>query len=171
MLRILPFSCLWSIALAETGIEAWLRYAPLPAALRTEYTPPHSIVALNKTQTSPVYTAGLELQKGIEGIFGKTVEICHTKRSGPSIIVVGTVDEYNDIYGDLTNPPELEADGFWLSNGGKTVQILGQNERGALYGAFEYLSVLAQGNFSKVAYATNPYNQIRWTNEWANMDG
>lgn len=51
------------------------------------------------------------------------------------------------------------------------MQILAFNERGALYGSFEHLSMLAQGNASKVAYATNPSAPIRWVNQWDNMDG
>ena len=132
---------------------------------------PSAIVSLNSTESSPVYTAGQEVRKGYHGIFGKDVEVCHSKRKGQTI-VVGTVDEYTNTYGALAGgAPELEEDGFWLSNKGSTVQILGQNERGALYGAFEYLSMLAQGNSTKVAYATSPKNQLRWTNEWDNMDG
>ena len=106
----------------------------------------------------------------MRGIFGKTVEVSHGKCVGSSI-VVGTVDEYEKAYGSLSNAPELEEDGFWLSNVGKTVQILAQNERGALYGTFEYLSMLAQGNYTKVEYATNPSGQIRRVNNWDNMDG
>lgn len=168
ILFLLPL--LFGLTAAETGIDAWLRYAALPKSYRSQYSIPSSIVALNTTETSPVYTAGQELNKGIKGIFGKSVQVSHNKQSGLSI-VVGTVEEYTKAYGDLANPPDLEKDGFWLSNKGKTIQILGQNERGALYGAFEYLSKLAQGNFSKVAYATNPNGKLRWVNQWDNMDG
>ena len=170
MLRALLLSLLLGLVRAENGIDAWLRYAPLPQSYRSCLVIPSSIVALSSTETNPVYTAGQELQKGIQGIFGKTVEVCHGKRPG-STVFVGTVDEYVKSYGNLKAAPELEEDGFWLSNLGKTVQILGQNERGALYGAFEYLSMLAQGNFSRVEYATNPNGQIRWVNQWDNMDG
>jgi alpha-glucuronidase len=31
--------------------------------------------------------------------------------------------------------------------------------------------MLALGNFSKVAYATNPHAPIRWVNQWDNLDG
>jgi alpha-glucuronidase len=164
------FLTLLSFVAAESGIDAWLRYAPLPQSYRSQYSIPTSIVVLNTTNNSPVYTAGQELQQGIESIFGKSCAVKHEKQSGLSI-VVGTIDEYNHVYGNLANPPGLDKDGFWLSNEGKTIQILGQNERGALYGAFEYLSMLAQGNFSKVAYATNPNGQLRWVNQWDNMDG
>ena len=167
---LLSIVLLLRLATGESGINAWLRYASLPASIQSEFALPSSIVALNATQSSPVYTAGQELQNGIEGIFGKKVEIAHGGQTGDSI-VVGTVEEYRDAHGSLELDSHLNTDGFWLNTTGPTVQIIGQNERGALYGAFEYLSMLAQGNFSKVSYITNPKNQIRWTNEWDNMDG
>ncbi|KAH8817389.1 glycoside hydrolase superfamily [Xylogone sp. PMI_703] len=167
-LLLLPFL---GLAAAENGINAWLRYAPLPHNYR--YDAPSTIVLLNATQSSPVYTAGTELQKGIKSIFGQHVNINHNTKScnSRSTIVVGTVAEYHKACGGKQKIPTLENDGFWLDTKGNTVQIIGQNERGALYGAFEYLSMLAQGDFSAVAYATNPSAPIRWVNQWDNMDG
>ncbi|KAF2967827.1 hypothetical protein GQX73_g5769 [Xylaria multiplex] len=159
----------FGLVAAEDGLNAWLRYARLPDNIIRQAEIPSNIVSLNSTETSPVYVAGLELQKGINGALGKTLDVTH-KSNKRSSIVVGTVDAFTAA-GGKTNAPELEEDGFWLDTKGKTVQILGQNERGALYGAFEYLSMLAQGNFTKVAYATNPSASIRWVNQWDNMDG
>jgi alpha-glucuronidase len=163
----------FGLAAADDGINAWLRYDRLPNNIIRQASTPSSIVALNATETSPVYVAGQELQKGIKGILGKQVDIAlKSKNSAASSILVGTIDAFTAAGGKRTDVPEhLEEDGFWLNTKGKTVQILGQNERGALYGAFEYLSMLAQGNFTKVAYATNPSAPIRWINQWDNMDG
>jgi len=158
------------LAAAENGLNGWLRYAPLPGANRF-HALPSNIVALNTTETSPVYVAGLELQKGLQGIFGKRVKINHKNCQASSSVVVGTIDEYTKACGSTHGIPELKEDGFWLSTKGDTVQVLGQNERGALYGAFEYLSMLAQGNFSQVAYSSNPHAPIRWVNQWDNLDG
>ncbi|CZR65625.1 probable alpha-glucuronidase A [Phialocephala subalpina] len=158
-----------SVAAAEDGLAAWLRYAPLPGV--NHQAIPSNIVALNTTTSSPVYSAGVELQKGIQGIFGKHIDIGYEKGESLSTIVVGTFGAYSQEYNNNFNAPDLEEDGFWLNTQNDTVQILGQNERGALYGAFEYLSMLAQGNFTKVAYFSSPHAPIRWTNEWDNMDG
>ncbi|KAI0968483.1 glycoside hydrolase superfamily [Xylaria arbuscula] len=157
------------LAVAEDGLDAWLRYARLPDEIISQAGLPSTIVSLNKTETSPVYVAGQELQKGIKGILGRDLEVAHESNQSLSI-VVGTVEAFAAT-GGKTDAPELEEDGFWLSIKNETVQILGQNERGALYGAFEYLSMLAQGNFTEVAYATNPSASIRWVNQWDNMDG
>lgn len=165
-MRLLSLFATIGLAAAETGIDGWLRYAPLPRHSYNHASVPGDIVALNSTAGSPVHTAGQELEKGIAGIFGKTAKVSHGGKKPSSCVVVGTVDEYTKAYGAVQSTPDLIEDGFWLSTKGHTVQILGQNERGALYGAFEYLSMLAQGNFTEVAYATNPENKIRNVNQW-----
>ena len=154
---------------AEDGLDAWLRYARVPHPRKHHRHLPSSICALNSTETNPVFTAGLELQQGIDGIFGKDIDICHDDCKTSSSVIVGTLDQYSDAGLSIGDIPELEEDGFWLNNRGKSVQIVGQNERGALYGAFEYLSMLAQGNMTKVTYASNPDAPIRWINQWDNL--
>lgn len=182
MLRLLATTLFAGFAVAEDGLAAWLRYAPYPGSQQHAASVPQHVVALNQSIGSPVYVAGQELQQGIQGIFGKSCEVHHGEwgqgawghggwGQQRSSIVVGTLDEYNKVYGDLPSQPDLIEDGYWLSNEGNTVQILGANERGALYGAFQYLSMLAQGNFTQVAFVNNPESPIRWTNEWDNLDG
>jgi alpha-glucuronidase len=125
---------------------------------------------LNTTRASPLYTAGQELQKGFKGILGKELSLSSVQNQNLSSVIVGTVRAYGQAFGS-TGIPTLEEDGFWLSINGSSVQIVGQNERGALYGSFEYLSMLAQGNFTSVTYASNPNAPIRWVNQWDNLDG
>ena len=161
------------LALAEDGIDAWLRYAPLegvPNALVVGV--PASIVVLGSTPKGPLDSARSELQKGISGILGKDASIASGARCEEGTIVIGTVEAYQSICGDIPDEAStLEDDGFWLSTmGNETARIIGKNERGALYGVFEYLSMLGQGNFSKVEYATNPAVQIRWANHWDNLN-
>ncbi|KAJ6564424.1 alpha-glucuronidase precursor [Mycena capillaripes] len=167
ILKLLHYFLFTGLVAAENGRQAWLRYAPLP---QDHNTLPSSIIALNSSANSPVNTAGQELQKGIQGIFGKRLSVGTTGKETSSA-VVGTVSQFQMAFGSSPVKDKLEEDGFWLNVKGSTVQILGQNERGALYGAFEYLSMLAQGNFSNVEYATNPAAPVRWINSWDNMDG
>ncbi|OTA52910.1 glycoside hydrolase family 67 protein [Hypoxylon sp. EC38] len=159
----------FGLAAAEDGRNAWLRYARLPCDVVKLATVPGTIVALNTTESSPVYSAGQELQKGIQGILGRALNVTHEASEGTSL-VVGSIAAFNNS-GIAVETPELEEDGFWLSIKNDTVEIVGRNERGALYGAFEYLSMLAQANFTEVTYASNPSAAIRWINQWDNMDG
>ncbi|KAI1139160.1 glycoside hydrolase family 67 protein [Hypoxylon sp. FL0543] len=168
-MRALRLVIFLGLAAAEDGRNAWLRYAPLPSDVAKQAIVPDTIVVLNSTESSPVYSAGQELRKGIQGILGKALNVTHESNDGASV-VVGTVAAFNTS-GISVGTPQLEEDGFWLSVKNDTVEIVGQNERGALYGAFEYLSMLAQANFTEVAYASNPNAAIRWINQWDNMDG
>ncbi|PGH14250.1 hypothetical protein AJ80_05990 [Polytolypa hystricis UAMH7299] len=169
MLSFLLFIFLGLVA-AEDGLDGWLRYAALPQANRYHHLLPSDIIALNSTKSSPIYTAGIELQDGFNGIFGKKLRISHETRGKPrSSVLVGTLDAYSNLGRDAGDVPELEADGFWLSIKGRNVQIVGQNERGALYGAFEYLSRLAQGDLKPTTFVSNPDAPIRWVNQWDNL--
>ncbi|KAH9824467.1 alpha glucuronidase [Teratosphaeria destructans] len=171
MQKLLPFALLASLACAEDGFAAWLRYAPVSGASSYyDFLPTH-IIALNSSASSPVYIAGQELQKGLLGIFRKQCEVQHGLYPANSSITVGTIAQYSQAYGNMSTPPDLIDDGYWLDTTGSTTLILGQNERGALYGAFAHLSLLAQGDFTKAAYASNPAAPVRWTNEWDNLDG
>jgi alpha-glucuronidase len=159
------------LALAEDGSRGWLRYAPINIEGYNTLEVPSTIVALNSTKTSPVFTAGQELQKGINSILAKNVKVLATGHSNTSAIIVGTIDAYTAVYGNITDTESLEDDGFLLHSASDKVVILGRNERGALYGAFEYLSQLARNNITAGVQVSNPQAPIRWTNEWDNMDG
>lgn len=158
-------------ALAEDGLNAWLRYAPIPNYRLWQSSVPRLVIALNITSTSPVYTAGTELAKGLGGIFDVEVEV-ENQNTFKSVntqgryIVVGTVDAYHE---DLNSLPKLKEDGYYVDTRGKRILILGQNERGALYGAFEYLNKLGQGKLGGTSYSSSPDASIRWVNQWDNL--
>ncbi|KAF5626798.1 glycosyl hydrolase family 67 C-terminal [Fusarium tjaetaba] len=148
--------------MAETGIDGWLRYKPLPSDVVDNFRPPKSIITLNGSKSSPVYTAGTELQDAFACIFEEQIPRTFKGCNHQNSIIVGTLDAYHDACGTAHLPAALEEDGFWLSVKGASVKIVGQNERGALYGACEYASMLSQGNFSEISYVSNPTNAIRW---------
>ncbi|KAL2864141.1 glycoside hydrolase superfamily [Aspergillus lucknowensis] len=168
----------------NNGINAWLRYAPLPAKTAALFPRYSHIVALSESEKSPIYTAGKELQEGLKKILLQDVDITNTL-AGPgqlsaTAILVGTFEVCPwDTTAGLQNGPDippLKEDGFWLgtqedNNGTARVLIVGQNERGALYGAFEFLTLLAQNKPCPRSYATSPSAPIRWVNQWDNIDG
>ncbi|KAL2204524.1 alpha-glucuronidase [Sarocladium strictum] len=167
-MRSLLFLATLGFAAAEDGLAAWLRYAPIPHAKCYHKKLPSAVVTLNATKGLPVYTAGEELVDGISGIFGKDVEVTDDSDS-ESIVTVGTVAAYEETGADVDDIPDLTEDGFYLNIDGGKVLILGQNERGALYGTFEYLGRLAQGKISDDVITSNPEAPIRWVNQWDNM--
>lgn len=170
MRLLLTFVLALGAAVAEDGYNMWLRYAPVPGG-NYPRSLPSNVIALNATKGLPVYTAEQELRKGFQGIFGRELASNATRDDSTASIHVGTLVAYESVHGKLEEGQELEEDGFYLETGGENVIIVGRNERGALYGAFEYLSQLAQGHFEPSAAVHNPQAQLRWTNEWNNMDG
>lgn len=159
-----------ALVAAEDGSQAWLRYAPVAEGQRARFVP-DSIIALNATKGSPVYTAGEELQKGIAGIFSKNLNLSTTAVPTPSAIIVGTVESYTKAYGNFSEAQNLHDDGFFLKISSQSITIIGQNERGALFGAFEYLSRAARSALEPTSFVSNPQAPIRWANEWDNLDG
>jgi alpha-glucuronidase len=169
----------------EDGLEAWLRYAPLPAEHVKHHPRFSQIVALSEAKSSPVYTAGKEIQSGLSKILRQKVDVTNTlpeaAQMPASAIVVGTVDTFPSATPAIQKIKEgvssLKEDGFWLgarkdgNNGPAHVLIIGQNERGALYGAFEFLMLLAQDKPCPETYTSSPSAPIRWVNQWDNLDG
>ncbi|KAK5163581.1 uncharacterized protein LTR77_010530 [Saxophila tyrrhenica] len=175
---------LWALLLpllqpvvAETGIDAWLRYARVPNCGKLRHEVPGRIVALNNSEASPVYTAGQELALGFAGILDKDVQVSdtssakhHGSHGHSGTLMVGTVDQFADASMDVDlDDDELIADGYHISISGSDVHIIGENDRGALYGAFNYLNALAQGNVPSESYTSNPDAPIRWVNHWDNL--
>lgn len=159
-------------AAAEDGLAAWLRYAPIPRARCYHPRLPSTIVTLNATEGYPVYTAGQELADGISGIFGKELafgEAGDDEDDEEPIVTVGTLEAYIESGGNADDIPELIEDGYYLDISGGNVKIIGQNERGALYGTFKYLGRLAQGTVKDDSFASNPDAPVRWVNQWDNM--
>lgn len=115
-----------------SGIHARLRYAALSPELSHGSKEHSCIVALIEDHQNPVYTAGKELQAGIQSILGQTLDIITSLSARPSRIVVGTLDSYRSASGHVQGTPVLDKDGYWLSIKGDGVLILGQNDRGAL---------------------------------------
>ena len=161
-------------AVAETGIQGWLRYARLPASVTHEHfhAVPTSVIVLHASPGSPLFSAETELRNGVDGMLGIDLkpgdarDACHASNT----IVVATQESYETLCGAHARKYDLEEDGFWLNSDHNSVQIIGQNERGALYGAFEYLSLLGQGDFAVRDEVTNPSAPLRWANQWDNLN-
>jgi alpha-glucuronidase len=158
---------------AETGREAWLRYAPLDKHAASTYANlPLATVALGD---SPVLKAAQqELAVGAGKMLGKTLRADASLHE--DAIVLGTLAELQPLAPDLHPAQQLRADGYWLKtakvHGVNCLVIAAANDRGVLYGAFAVLNQMARG---ESLYARDevqqPYAPIRWVNQWDNLDG
>jgi alpha-glucuronidase len=161
-------------AQAETGYDAWLRYAPLSSDLvRTRYASvPRTVTLIGD---SPVLrTARDEVVRGLGAMLGTPIAQAGTNNT--SSIILGTLDRVRSTVRGVTPPTAIGADGFWIGTtaaGGRRLLIVaGQNERGVLYGAFSLLHRIARGDdVSQLNERQEPAAPIRWINHWDNLDG
>ncbi|HWC17505.1 MAG TPA: alpha-glucuronidase family glycosyl hydrolase, partial [Terriglobales bacterium] len=120
---------------AETGEEAWLRYAQLSAQETKQYQSlPSSLVVLGD---SPLLkSAQQELMRGFNRMLGKQLAVGNSVVSAPSAIVIGTADAIRSAAPNL-QLPDLQGDGYWLATrkagDQNRIFIAGADERAVLY--------------------------------------
>jgi alpha-glucuronidase len=157
---------------AETGHEAWLRYAPLsePEAKRYDSLP----ATVTRLDDSIVLqTAQGELVRGVKGILGRTLRV---GRGLPQerAIVLGTLEAVRAASVFETRE-SLGEDGFLLAtakvHGHECLIITAASDRGVLYGVFALLGRIARNEgITALNEVQKPYAPIRWANQWDNLD-
>jgi len=159
---------------AETGYEAWLRYAPLEKVLAHKYeTFPTDVVIAGDSVV--LQSAQQELLRGIQGMLGATLHPVPTQPGGHAIIL-GAIKDLHDRAPGLHPSRELADDGFWLKStkirGFDCLVVAGGGDRGVLYGVFALLSKIARGeDLASLDEIQQPFAPIRWANQWDNLDG
>ena len=159
---------------AETGHDAWLRYAALEPAVRDRYASiPRRVVLLGDSVV--LRTARDETIRGLGSMFGEKV-ISLPERGSDSIILLGTLERIRATIDDPGLPTQLRSDGFWIgrvvARQGPALVVAGQNDRGVLYGAFTLLRRLGtHGDVSQLNEREEPAAPVRWINHWDNLDG
>ena len=162
------------VARAETGYEAWLRYAPLEKASVNNYEGfPKNIVVVGGSVV--LRSAQQELIRGIQGMLGVSLHTVPNLPGGRAIIL-GAVKDLRDRVPGLHPNREMAAEGFWLKStklrGFDCLVVAGGSERGVLYGVFALLSKIARGeNVASLDEVQQPYAPIRLANQWDNLDG
>jgi alpha-glucuronidase len=167
---------LWaSLAAAENGHAAWLRYAALApaAAARAGAEVPRAIYRLG--DDVKLRNAEEELRKGVEGMLGRPLDPVTALPQGGAI-VIGTLASIRASAPALAPAGDLPKDAFWLRTvhqGNRSFTVIaGGDARGALYGAFAWLRRLSAGELLDALDAREvPYAPVRWVNQWDNLDG
>jgi alpha-glucuronidase len=159
---------------AETGADAWLRYAPLTGAARAKYDSfPFTLVALG---TTPILkTAEDELLRGTRGMLGRSFRIESQLPQEPAIIL-GTFASLHAAAPEWQPPAGLTGDAFVLTaariRGFGCLVVAGATDRGVLYGVFALLRKIAfEEDVKHLNVQSEPYAPIRWVNQWDNLDG
>jgi alpha-glucuronidase len=163
---------------AETGREAWLRYAPLDEATAREYRAVVPAIVAAPNGSLPIQSAKAELVRGVRGMLGRTLRDFTLRDHLPDepAIVLGTLEELRRSTPQIHLSASLAPDAFWLKavnvDGRSYALITAQNDRGVLYGAFALLRKIALGeSISNLDEKQTPYAPLRWANQWDNLNG
>jgi alpha-glucuronidase len=162
-------------AAAETGYDAWLRYAPIEdEAARARYDGmPACVVMLGDSEV--LGSAREELIHGARGMLGRTLRVESDPRK-EGAIVLGTVTAVARALPAFRPPGALGDDGYLLrtvEDGGRSYLVVaGTNERGVLYGALALLRKIGlRESIAPLDELKNPYAPVRMLNHWDNLDG
>ena len=160
---------------AETGYDAWLRYARIENnAVRSRYEKfPTAVVTLSDSEV--IHSAHEELARGVRGMLDRELRR-ESQLPDADAVVLGTVDQVRNVVSSLGKLPDLADDAFVLKtikNDGHThVIIAGANDRGVLYGTFALLRKIALHEpTDALDVREEPSAPIRFLNHWDNLDG
>ncbi|MGB7189163.1 MAG: alpha-glucuronidase family glycosyl hydrolase [Acidobacteriaceae bacterium] len=159
-------------AAAEIGAAGWLRYAPVQNAARYKSLPA-AVVPLDH---SPVIrSAAREAVRGLDQMLGHPVLEGDGFSTMPEL-VIGTVAEIEARFPGWKPATQLKPEGYAVAtvqdHGHADWLIAGADARGALYGTFHFLEQIAEDRSpSALAGASSPAEQVRWVNQWDNLDG
>jgi alpha-glucuronidase len=169
LLSAVPYSLL-----AESGQDAWLRYARLDPRAAAMYSSLPRIVV--SPGDSPVLnSARQELIGGLHDILGGDFRTATTLQQRP-VFLVGTLNSLGTVVADMISPLNLPEDGYWIAEanlgGSPCILITAKNDRGVLYGVFAFLSKIAREETLPSLYETQvPANTVRMIDQWDNLDG
>jgi alpha-glucuronidase len=170
-LGLLLFTAFAATLSAESGHDAWLRYAPLEGAALDQYhqAVPAVVSVLDSSAVS--LSARAEIARGVKGMLGRTLREESTLPREDAI-VIGTLDQLHDLLPATTLPP----DAFWLKSVTQGpvhfLVITASNDRGLLYGAFALLRKVTMGEtLANLDQRETPYAPIRWVNHWDRLNG
>jgi alpha-glucuronidase len=153
---------------------AWLTYAPVDGTkVFGAGAMPDTIFRLGDAEVER--TAEEELARGFRGMLGRVVREARGAdglKGSKVFVVVGTQSEVETWRPLLKGTKTIGVDGFRLRHDGDAIVVEGGDARGALYGAFALLRLIAQERtLAAVDVTEAPSAPVRWTNEWDNPDG
>src|SRR5215472_14150979 len=157
---------------AETGHEAWRRYFRLAPKIGQKYANvPIDIVSVGDTVI--LAASRKELIVGLAGLLGSAPR----KSANPidRSIVLGKAADLQSKFPKLS-VGAISDEGYrlkWQRIGEKACLVIaGGGDRGVLYGVFALLSKIARGeDISALNEVQNPAAEIRWVDQWDNLDG
>lgn len=174
-LRILSILMAAAALHAESGHDAWLRYAALDGSVLSQYREALPAVVASVGEPGAVESARGELIRGVRGMLGRTLRV-EAALPRESALILGTLEDLRRAAPQLGLEAAPAADGYWLKTVGvgpvRYTVVTAANDRGVLYGTFALLRKVALGeSVSDLDEKSTPYAPLRWVNQWDNLDG
>jgi alpha-glucuronidase len=156
---------------AANETDAWIRYVPLEANSAKKFVKlPSHVEVLDDSLV--LNSAQKELIQGIGRMLGRSLDL---RAGGEDVFILGTLPDIHRTIPKM-KLPDLRGDGYWLKaarvQGRNSFVIAGGSDRGVLYGVFALLSKIArEQDVLGLDEVEQPYAQLRWVNQWDNLDG
>jgi len=160
---------------AETGAEAWLRYAPVanPGMYKAL---PSRIVTLGDSPASQ--GAAKELQRGLSSMLGRPFTVQRVAANyvptGSDIVVGATSESQSNSGADRSHDsPVGEQFRIAYSVRGQhgRLAIIGGTPQSEMYAVFHLLAEIAEQKPIPLEDRQSPSSPVRWVNQWDNLDG
>jgi alpha-glucuronidase len=155
-MRVLCFLLAAVSLWAESGHDAWLRYAPVE---QTRNDVPAAVYSAGASTT-----VRDEIVRGIRGMLGRTLRIESAIPKEPAILL-GTLDELG-----MKPKTKIAPGGYWITKTASgNIAVTAPDESGVLHGAFALLRKIALGE--PFEEQQSPHFALRWINQWDNLEG
>jgi len=185
LLATLMLACLPAVqaqaqsqAPAEDGYELWLRYRPLPLALRERLQARAAAIVSLGADTPTLRAARQELLRGLSGLAGRLPASAAAPRDGSLVLARAS---------DLPPSPERDArlrslgpEGYLVErthlHGADVTLIAANGDIGLMYGSFAWLRALQTGGADTAAaidapaLASRPALPRRLLDHWDNLN-
>ncbi len=164
-----------SLASAEDGSEAWLRYAPITQPEMYRALPPR-IIAAGDRETDRL--AAEELRRGLSSMLGRPFTVAPFVPDGGShrdAIVVGSVSELQHMSLMKQEASPIAGEQFRIAvravGNRHQLAIMGGTPQALMYGVFHLLREVATQTPIPGDEQQGPSSPVRWINQWDNLDG
>jgi len=148
--------------------QCWLNYNPINNYEDKELVGDITVYVGEKAQSPIIDNAVAELTNAIDKILNIRINSRFIRESN-QLDSVETGIILSIIY---ENKSDLGEEGYYIKQLGKSIRIEAVTDRGLLYGSFDLIRQIAQGNTIRgINIRQSPKNNIRILNHWDNMDG
>ena len=157
---------------AETGADLWLRYSKLPESMATGYRKEARVLVVTGNDATQQAAAGDPY--GFEEFVGHNTTLSKGVADGSIVLATSSDKIVKDL---IPGGLELSDDEAYVIRTvsvkkGKAILIAGRTTAGILYGTFDLLRRMQNGeDISNLDINEQPAYKLRLLNHWDNLNG